>query len=129
MAGGCEGPALSLRRRAPSVLEKLVDARRLAKFGRMAAPVRPGLLPDARVCIPPRGQPLAGATRATVRVSRPALRLSRHSALRLRAARSAAFRPLGHRGDAHRIVSSRRAAARVVARKPAAERAVRTRRL
>ena len=61
VAGGCEGPPLSLRRRAPSVLEELVDARRPAEPGRVAAPFRRRLLPDAGVRLPPGRQPLAAA--------------------------------------------------------------------
>ena len=40
VAGRCEGPPLSLGRRAPSVLEELVDARRPAQPGRLAESFR-----------------------------------------------------------------------------------------
>ena len=44
VAGRCEGPAVSLRRRAPAVLEELVDARRPAEPRRLAAALRRRLL-------------------------------------------------------------------------------------
>ena len=64
VARRCEGPPLSLRRRAPSVLEELVDARRPAQPGRLADALRRRLLPAAGVRLPP-GRPAARRCRAS----------------------------------------------------------------